>query len=67
MTICLILILAICKHRKSMIVHDTESPYWDQGSFKQYKTQNSKFLILMLDTSLALVQNDLILQTKAKM
>ena len=32
--------LVICKFRKSMVVHDTECPYWDQVSLNNTKQTN---------------------------
>ena len=31
--------LVICKVRKSVVIHDTECPYWDQVSFNNTQTQ----------------------------
>ena len=35
--------LVICKFRKSMIIHDTECPYWDQVSLNNTSTNSTLF------------------------
>ena len=37
--------LVICKFRKSVVIHDTECPYWDQVSLNKHKPTNQSYML----------------------